>query len=356
MNSWLLIGCYTRKPNAEKGIYSCQLNRQTGAITPVTVFEELPNPSFLAFSHDKRRIFAVMETNDFAAGNSGGVSSLQWHDETGQLTLLNSQATQGADPCHVRVAPNDRAILVTNYDGQSATVLPVFADGCIQPVSQWFSYQGHGVHLPRQDCSHPHSTFFSPDYRYVYVADLGLDCLHAYHFDAQQAVLTVTDWQSVKTPPGSGPRHLVSHPNGQLVYLINELSNTIIVYRYEPDTGKLHPQQMTSTLPKDFRGENTAAELQIFANGRFLYASNRGHNSIAIFKIEANGDLSCQGFQSTLGQGPRHFMITSDNHLLLCANQDSGNVVSFFIDSQGGQLTPTGHQLQLEQPVCLLET
>lgn len=352
MISWLLIGCYTLKPNSGKGIYTCQLNQKTGELTPIVIFEELPNPSFLAVQKDKRMVYAVMETSDFAGENSGGVATLQFDDHSGKLTCVNTQATGGADPCHIRA--HDRLLLVTNYDGASVAVLPLNANGILQPRCQFFTYHGHSVHPTRQNCSHPHSTIFSPDYRYVYVADLGLDCLHAYRFDTNQNLLTATAWGAVKTPPGSGPRHLVFHPNGQHAYLINELNNTLIVYRYEPESGQLHPEQVISTLPDDFTGENTAAEIQILKQGRFLYASNRGHNSLAIFEIDQTGHLRRQGFQSTLGQGPRHFMITPEEHMLLCANQNSGNVVSFFINTENGQLTPTGKSSEFGQPVCLL--
>jgi 6-phosphogluconolactonase len=349
--SWIFVGCYTRVAGGGEGIYTCRLDMQTGALIPVAVFKDIENPSFVTLSHDGQYLYSVIETDDFENKKSGGVAAFKINQQTGELTLLNQRASDGIDPCHISIDQTDSCILVSNYTGGSIAVFQINTDGSLSACSQFIEYQGSSIHS-RQASSHAHAALISADNSDVFITDLGADCLRHYHLDVVNRKVTEAPPAIIKTKPGAGPRHMIFHPNQRYLYVLNELNNTVSFYDYVKIA--LTEKQVITTLPADFHGENIAADIHVTANGRFLYASNRGHDSLAIFTIDQNnGELTLLGYQSTLGKTPRNFFITPDDKLLLCANQDSNNIVSFWLDAQAGELTPTGQQSSFGKPVCI---
>jgi 6-phosphogluconolactonase len=245
-------------------------------------------------------------------------------------------------------------VLVANYTGGSISVLPVQQDGSLGAATAFVQHKGSGPNRERQEAAHAHWIEVSPDNRFAIAADLGLDELLVYRFDAATGKLSANDPPFAKTEPGAGPRHMAFAPNGKFAYVINELQSTVTVFAYDAANGTLHSLQTISTLPKEFSGENTAGEIAVHPNGRFLFASNRGHDSIAVFSIdEAKGTLRLVDNFSVKGRTPRNFVIDPTGSRLLVANQDTGNIVSFRINRSTGRLTATGQQVKVPAPVCL---
>jgi 6-phosphogluconolactonase len=352
---WVFLGCYTCGAGAGEGIYTCKLDPKTGVLTPVAVFKEIENPSFVNLSHNGQYLYAVIEIGDFAGKKSGGVAAFKIDQQSGKLTLLNQRATDGVDPCHVNIDQTDKVVVITNYTSGSVAVFPVNADGSLGEQKQFIQYQtASHVNPIRQEGPHAHSAFISANNRYMFIQDLGGDYIHQYKIDLTQQKIIENNPTVLQAKPGAGPRHLAFHPNQRYAYIVTELSNTVIVCDYAAQTGLLTEKQIVTTLPADFRGESISADIHVTADGRFLYTSNRGHDSLAIFAINKDtGELTAIGHQATLGKAPRNFFITPDDKLLLCANQDTNNIVSFWRDKQTGLLTATGQQLAIGKPVCI---
>jgi 6-phosphogluconolactonase len=355
----VFFGTYTG--GTSKGIYGCTLDRTTGALSAPVLVGETPSPSFLALHPKHRFLYAVNEVDRFDGKPGGSVSAFAVEADTGMLRLLNQKSTQGAGPCHLSVDQDGRSVLVANYGGGSVAVIGVEADGRLGTSTSFIQHRGSSVNPRRQEGPHAHGIYLDAANRFAFVPDLGLDQILIYRFDADPASagrrsLTPIDPPPFAAlPPGAGPRHLAFHPNGQFAYVINELKSTVTAFSYDAARGRLSELQTVSTLPVDFKGESTTAEIAVHPGGRFLYGSNRGHDSLAVFAIDAaTGKLSFVEHQPTLGKTPRSFAIDPGGAFLLAANQDSDDVVVFRLDAGNGKLSPAGRSIQVGTPVCVL--
>jgi 6-phosphogluconolactonase len=349
----LYVGTYTSGDS--KGIYRFDLDLATGALTSAGAPTETANPSFLAFDPSRRFLYAVNETGEAPTDPSGGVTAFSIDRVTGELTLLNRQSSEGAAPCHVTVDAAGRHAFVANYWGGTVAVLPIDSDGRLEPASAVVRHEGHGP-KPEQENPHPHSLNLDARNRYAFVADLGLDRVVAYEFDGKGGLVR-HDAGSVGVAAGAGPRHLAFHPDGRHAYVIDELDSTITRLDYDPERGVMKAVQRISTLPAGYKGKNSAAEVAVHPDGRLVFGSNRGHDSIAIFTVDARtGALKAAGHQPTGGKSPRHFAIDPTGAFLLAANQLSDTIVVFRIDRATGHLTPVGEPVRVPRPVCLRMT
>jgi 6-phosphogluconolactonase len=310
------------------------------------------NPSFLVLDEGGDHLYAVTEVETFEGRHTGLVNAFAVDRVTGALTFLNRQVSEGASPCHLSLAAGGRYLLVANYHGGTIASLPVRADGGLDPAVCVVQHEGAGVHPERQEAAHAHSVHFDPASGLVFALDLGLDQIRIYELDAASGRLKANAPAHVATPPGAGPRHLAFDPSGPRVYVTNELTSSVTVYRLDRGGRRLTPVETASTLPAGFTGENTTAEVQCLASGAFVYVSNRGHDSIAIFG--GGGSLTPAGHVPTLGKTPRHFAIDPSDAYLLAANQGSDEVVVFSIDPATGGLQPAGSSVRVSRPVCVV--
>lgn len=345
------VGTYTA--GESRGIYRLRLDLATGRLTPEGEPTEAKDPSFLVMSPDGTRLFAVNETGQSRSDAPGAVSAFSVDPATGALTFLNEQPSGGAAPCHLSLDRDGHHVLVANYWGGSVAVFPVGKDGRLGARTAFVQHVGENP-TPREDAGpHAHSIHVDATGRHAVVADLGLDALFVYGFDSGRGRLARSPAR-VPLPPGSGPRHLAFHPDGRRVYVINELSSTVTAFDYESAAGSLRELQSVSTLPPDFAGANSTAEVAVAPDGRFLYGSNRGHDSLATFAIDAaTGRLTPVGHQPTRGRHPRHFAIDPTGAYLVVANRDSDNLAVFRIDAGTGRLDPVGDPLRVPRPVCV---
>lgn len=352
-NKYLLfVGTYTEKES--KGIYAYRFDAASSEFTSLGVAAETTNPSFLAIDPSRRFLYAVNEVPNYKGASSGAVSAFAIHRQTGKLSLLNQIASRGADPCYISFDKTGKYALVANYTGGSVAVFPVPADGRIGEASSFVQHAGSSINKEHQEGPHAHWIETTPDNRFAIAVDLGLDELLVYRFDAQTGSLTANRPPYAKLEPGAGPRHLAFHPNGKFAYVVNELQSTITTFSYDPDHGALNKLNTVTTLPKGFTGANDTAEIHVHPSGKFLFASNRGHNSIALFSIDSHtGALTLVDHFLTQGKTPRNFEIDPTGKLLFVANQDSNNIVVFHIDLNTGRLTSTGQTLQVPAPVFL---
>ncbi len=348
---FVYVGTYTQKES--KGIYLLQLDTRNGKLTPIGVAAEVKNPSFLAIHPDRRHLYAVGELESFNGKPAGAVSAFQIDPKTRKLTLLNQQSSVGGGPCHLSVDKEGKNVLVANYGGGSVAVLPILPDGKLKEASSFIQHQGSSVNPQRQKEPHAHSINLDAFNRYAFVADLGLDKIMIYQFDKAAGKLTPGKVPFAAVKPGAGPRHFAFHPQGKWAYVINELDSTVIAFHYLPERGQLETIQTISTLPIGFTGTNYPAEVQVHPSGKFLYGSNRGHNSLAIYSIDpSNGKLALVGHESTRGKNPRNFGIDPSGRYLIAANQDSNNLVLYQIDEKTGRLTFL-QELTISMPVCV---
>lgn len=338
-----------------KGIYLFRLDGAKGALQPVTVKEGVRNASYLAFDPARKFLYCVNEFKEYQGIASGAVSAFRIDPATGTLTYLNTKASHGTDPCHLIVDKTSKNVLVANFASGSVCVLPIDADGSLKEASCVIQHEGSSVDPKRQAGPHAHAVELSADNRYAFVPELGADKVMIYALDAARGKLTPNANQLfVKVASGAGPRQLVMHPNGKFAYLINELNSTITAYAYDTDNGTLRELQTLPTLPADFKEHSSCAEVQIHPSGRFLYGSNRGHNSIVIYAIDqVKGTMTLVGHESTRGKIPRNFEVHPSGEFLAAANQDSDNVVMFRIDQATGKLTPTGSVVEAGTPICV---
>ena len=351
---FIYVGTYTEEGSKSKGIYAYRFDPATAEITPVGLAAETINPSFLAVHPNHRFLYAVNEVGKYKDQNSGAISAFAIDQSTGKLTFLNQVASRGADPCYITLDKTGEYVLVANYTGGSVAVFPVLEDGRLGEASAFVQHQGHGTNPERQERPHAHSIDLSPDNHFALVDDLGLDRVIAYRFDGAKGSLTPNEPAFAKADAGAGPRHFVLHPNSKFAYVINEMQSTVTAFAYNAAGGKLRPLQTISTLPKGFKGQNDDAEVQVHPSGKFLYASNRGHDSIAVFAVDpTKGTLTLVEDVPTRGKTPRSFEIDPTGSLLFAANQKSDNIVVFRIDAGTGRLTPTGKVLEVGAPVCV---
>jgi 6-phosphogluconolactonase len=343
------IGTYT--DGKSEGIYALRLDAAKGTLTPVGLVAKTDSPSFLAIHPNRRFLYAVNES--FARGNNGGVSAFEMDLKSGKLALLNQQPTGGSAACHLIVDKSGKNVLAANYGGGSVAVLPIQADGRLGKASSLIQHTGSSVDPNRQKGPHAHSINVDAANRFATVADLGLDKVLVYRFDPNKGTLSPNDPPSVSVKPGAGPRHFAFHPKGAYAYVINELHSSVTAFAYEPARGTLKELQTISTLSEKVEG-NSTAEVQVHPSGRFLYGSNRGHNSIAVFEIDQKtGMLTFVEHQATQGKIPRNFGIDPTGSYLLAANQESETVVVFRIDPKSGRLAPIGQVAKVPKPVCV---
>ena len=347
----LYVGTYTT--GKSEGIYLYRLRLSSGELKHVATAKGVVNPSFLALSPNRRYLYAVNEVGDFEGKKSGAVSAFAVDQRTGELRLLNQQASLGADPCYVDVDAVGRFVLIANYTGGNVTVFPVQRDGSLGGATDMKQARGSSVNRERQEGPHAHCILLEPTNRFAYSCDLGTDKIMIFRFDARNGKLLPNEPPWVQTKPGAGPRHLAFSPSGKYVFVLNELHSTVTGFTRDPEKGSLKELQTLTTLPKDFTGTNTSADIHVSSDGRFLYCSNRGHDSIAIFAIDRRGGLRTVGHESTRGLTPRNFAIDPTGAFLLVANQKSDNIVAFRIDQRTGGLSFTGQKVEVPSPVCL---
>ena len=348
----MYVGTYTRETSA--GIYAYRFDSESATAEEVGLVAEMREPSFLALHPTGQYLYAVSETDDFDENGSGSVVAFRISESSGALSKLNEVSSRGGWPCHLNIDASGRMLIVANYKGGNIASLPINEDGTVGEATSFFQHDGSGVHQ-RQDQAHAHSADFSADNRFAFFSDLGLDQVKIYRADPRAATLAPHDPSSVSVEAGSGPRHFALHPNGRSAYGVNELSSTVTVYDYDAEAGALSVAQTVSTLPEGFEGENYTAEIHVHPSGKFVYASNRGHDSIAVFAVDpSTGRLTPTEQVSTNGEWPRNFAFSPDGRYLLVANQDSDNIVVFSLDSETGALTATGTDLAIDAPVCLL--
>lgn len=346
------IGTYTGAKS--KGIYLGRLDSKTGALKMVGLAAETANPSFLAIHPNRRFVYAATEIGDFKGKKTGAVGAFARDAKSGKLTLLGAQPSKGAGPCHLVVDETGRNVLVANYSGGSVACLPIGEDGRLGPATGFAQHEGSGANPKRQKGPHAHSINVDPTNRFAVAADLGLDKLLVYRFDAGEGTLAPNEPPAATLAPGAGPRHFAFHPSGRWAYAINELDSTVTACAWDAKRGVLKPIQAIGTLPEGFRDTNYTAEVQVHPSGRFLYGSNRGHDSIAVFSIDAEtGRLTAAGHQTTGGKTPRNFGIDPAGKWLLAANQASDTIVVFGIDQKTGALKPTANTVEVPAPVCV---
>lgn len=355
---YIFVGTYTRSlPHVQaksEGIYLLKLDPTSGALSHVNKTVGVENPSYLTLHPSGNYLYAANEVGDFGGKASGAVSAFAIERASGALTFLNQEATDGAAPCHLCVDKTGRYLLTANYTGGSVVVHPIGRDGRLGKMSDFIQHVGSSVNPQRQKEPHAHSFTIAADNRFAYAADLGLDRVLIYAFNADQGKLTPAEQSWVRVHPGAGPRHFDFHPNGRYAYVINELDSTMTVFAYDASTGRLTELQSLPTLPAGFEGRSHCADIHVHPTGKFVYGSNRGHDSIAIFAIDPNtGLLTAVGHESTQGKVPRNFVIDPSGVFLLAANQNTDTVVVFRIDQTTGKLSPTGHVLDVPTPVCL---
>ncbi|MHC4995433.1 MAG: lactonase family protein [Planctomycetota bacterium] len=353
-NFWVYVGTYTRKNS--KGVYRFDYDTQTGALSNGALVAETENPSFLALHPNGRWLYAVNETSDFGGQNAGGIRAYRIDPATGDLDQVGqARSTHGASPCYVSVDPSGSAALVANYNGGNLAVFPIGADGSLAEAAQVVQHRGSSVNPRRQGEPHAHSILPDTGSNTVLAADLGVDKVIGYRFDPAMGKLVGHEPSTVKMTPGAGPRHVAFGIDGRHAYAINELDSTLTTMDFNRATGKLQKIQTLSTLPEGFTDNNSCADVHLHPNGRFLYGSNRGHNSIAIFAVDAvTGRLSPRGHASTRGSTPRNFGIDPTGRFLLATNQNSDTIASFAIDTTTGALTHNGAIAEAPTPVCIL--
>jgi 6-phosphogluconolactonase len=349
------FGTYTNGP-LSKGIYSSRLNLATGQLSAAQLAVESENPSFLAVHPTGNFLYSVNEVGKFEGQNSGSVSAYAIDRQAGTLKLLNRQPSAGSGPAHVTIDSAGRNVLVANYGGGSVAVLPVAANGSLQRPSSTMQHSGSSVNPNRQKGPHAHSINLDAPNRFAYAADLGIDKIMVYRFDAANGTLTPNNPPSASVEPGSGPRHFAIHPEGRYAYVINEMPLTITAFSRDPDTGSLTALQTISTLQPGTTPQAgySTAEIQVHPSGRFVYGSNRGHNSISMFLLDPQtGRLTFSQIISTDGRTPRNFGIDPSGTYLLAANQNSDTVTVFRINEKNGRLLQVGTPVPVPAPVCV---
>lgn len=344
----MYVGTYTGE--SSEGIYVMKFDAEDGTITPIDTVRGIANPSYLALSPDNQFLYAVSEMADSA---DAAVYAYRVDRGSGSLTLINRQSSYGGAPCYINVDNQGNNVAVGNYLGGSLSVFSVGSDGSLEESATVIKHQGSSQNLERQQSAHVHCTLFAPDNQNLFVSDLGTDRLQGYAYDAEARSLNETPQSVFEADPGSGPRHLTFHPNGKFAYLINELKGTIVAFRYLE--GTLEPIQTVSTLPEEYEGSKSGADIHVSPDGKFLYASNREDlNNIVIFSInEEEGSLTKRGEVSSGGVHPRNFVLDPEGRYLLAANRHTDNIVVFERDGQSGMLNATGEEAAVSQPVCL---
>jgi 6-phosphogluconolactonase len=349
---WVLISSYSGDAKGTVQVY--RLDVATGMLQRVGGAGEIANATYLCVHPRLPIVYAVSEVGNYQGQPSGAVAAYALDVATGQLRLLNQVSSQGALPCHISIHPSGRLLAAASYTGGCLTVLPVLPDGQVGEASDVHRYTGTGGDPKRQPQSHAHSAVFGPGGRDLFVQDLGTDKIMQYRVDLANGKAVPHDPPFVATPPASGPRHLVFHPTGRWAYCINELDNTLLALDYDVAKGTLSLAQVLTSLPADCTGKSYGADIHVSPEGAWLYASNRGHDSLAICRIDAaTGRLTAAGWASTVGKWPRGFALVPGTELVLVANQNTHDIIAFRRDPATGQLQPTGARQEQHKPVCI---
>jgi 6-phosphogluconolactonase len=344
----VLVGTYTG--SGSESIYTLRMDPASGRLERVTAQGGITNPSFLAVHPSLDYVYAVQET-----GEDNAVFAYRLDRATGELTPLGSRPAHGAAPCHLTVDPSGSAVIVANYSAGTLAVFRVQNDGSLSEATQVIQHEGSGPDEGRQEGPHAHSVTMDPTGSRVVACDLGIDRVIVYDLSTESCTLQPAPAGPTAVAPGAGPRHFAFHPSGQYGYVVNELDSTVVALEYAAETGGLDPIQVVSTLPPEFEGTSHCADIRVHPSGRFLYASNRGHDSIACYRIDpGSGRLELVEIEASGGETPRNFNIEPSGRYLYAANQGTGNIVQLAIDPETGELTPTGHQTEVPAPVCLV--
>lgn len=339
----LLTGTYTDETS--KGIYLLSFNPADGSLENKGLVAETVSPSYLDISNDRQFVFAVNEDDP------GYVSSFKWNDDRTKLNLINQQPSKGAHPCFIELNKDENQLALANYSSGNIAVYTVAGGGNISESPEVRQHEGSGPVTPNQKSAHAHCSKFDTTGKFLYVADLGIDEIVSYPLDEngkpgeKQTALALDK--------GDGPRHFIFHPNKNMAFIVNELSGSVVSAKIDPEKGLWERIDKKSTLPEDYTGTNACADIHITSNGKFLYASNRGHNSIAVFKVAEDGTLEKIANEHVQGEWPRNFTLSPDEKHLIVANKDTDNITVFGIDPETGLLTYTGNQVTVSKPVCL---
>ena len=336
----------------KESVHLFQLNLQDGSLKKLNAVDGLSNPSFLKIHPNGKYLYTVNEVSTFDGKKSGGVTAFALDVNGGKLNKINQQPSGDTGPCHLTVDATGKYVLVAHYGGGSTSVLPIKKDGSVGAVVSQIKHKGSSVHS-RQKAPHAHAVHVGPNNKFAFAPDLGIDKVLVFSFDENTGAIAETKFDGAKLEPGSGPRHFGFHPDGKFAYVINEIKQTVTAFRYNAKRGRLRTLQTLSTVPHPVDG-NSTAEVLVHPTGQFLYGSNRGHNSIAMFRInKKNGKLTALGHESTRGSTPRNFGIDPTGQFLLAANQQSDNVAVFRINQETGKLKFTGNEIKLSKPVCV---
>lgn len=353
--SWAFIGTYTR--GSSKGIYRVAYDASTGKMEAPELAAETPSPAFLAIHPNGRFLYAVNELSEFQGEPGGSVTAFALNAATGSLTEINAVSSKGRGPCHLMLTPSGNALVAANYGGGSTVSYRVAEDGSLSEAASVIQHTGSGPNERRQKEPHSHGVAMSQagGQQLVHVADLGIDKVLHYQIDSEGVLRPWETQTSAALAPGAGPRHVITHPNLRLAFVINELDSTMTSFRIHPENGAWTPAATVSTLPEGFEGESTTAELALHPNGRLLYGSNRGHDSIAVFRLDGDeGRLTPAGHASTEGRTPRCFAVHPEGEILIAANQNSGTLASFRIEADTGLPVYTGESVAVDMPVCVV--
>ncbi|MBI1313547.1 beta-propeller fold lactonase family protein [bacterium] len=348
---WVLVGTYTR--GNEGGINVLRFDPQTATLTKHSV-ARIDNPSFLAVHPSEKFVYSVAEVATFDGKRGGAVAAFSFDAKAGTLTKLNHESTIGAGPCHVVVDQTGRYVLAANYGGGSVVVLPIEAEGKVGPATCFVQHVGSSVDPRRQKEPHAHSINLDPTNQFAVAADLGVDKVFVYRLNGKNGTLTDAPAPFGKVAPGSGPRHFAFHPSGLFGYVINEIALTVTAFTFDSTTGELSEIQTISTLPPGVEKQGSTAEVRVHPSGRFLYGSNRGHDSIVVYSIDQDtGRLTYVENEPTQGSTPRNFFVEPSGQFLFAENQQSGTIAVLKIDQQTGALSPTGNSIEVPSPVCI---
>lgn len=344
---FLYIGTYSVRDS--KGIYVFEFDRTNETLTLIQTVSVLKNPSFLDLHPSGKFLYAVSELEDGATIGSFSIDS-----KTGHLTFINQQSTKEAGACHIAIDQTGKVAVVSNYGGGSLAIFTIHKDGSLASTSDVIHHKGSGVNKERQDKSHVHSAFFSPDNKFLIVSDLGTNMIYSYQVNENHGKTKATLASSLSVAPGAGPRHIVFHPKGKYIYAAEELSSSVGILAYDGRSGSIRIVKDTvRSLPANFNGVNTSADIHTDPRGKFLYLSNRGLDAISIFDIKDNGSIELIGQQTTLGKTPRNFFIDTKGEFAFVANQNSDNVVILKIDEKTGGMNYTGNEVKVPSPICI---
>ncbi|WP_429374164.1 lactonase family protein [Paenibacillus sp. DS2015] len=345
---FVFVGSYAEADHS--GVYVYSFDKGTGELSLVDEFTGLKNPTFLNVDPKQHILYAISETQSAEGAKIGEAAAFSIDPTSGVLGLMNRNVNIQSTTCHIQRDPHHPYLIVVSYHGGTVGLLSIENDGRVGALLDVKQHEGHGAHPERQDRPHPHSSFFSPDGKVLFVQDLGLDIIQSYRIEAGKLV------ESGKTElhAGAGPRHLAFHPNGQYAFVINEVDSTITSFAYDAEAGRLNTIETVPTLPSDFKEENTCAEITVSNDGKFVYGANRGHDSIVVYAFdESTSILTYVEHVHTEGAHPRHFSLTPEGDYMIVANRDTDNIVTFNVDQVSGKLSYTGHSVKVSKPVCV---